>query len=443
MITINDADCIAFILISAVVWMEAAPSFADPFPQGLRDQGLAGCFALDDPKLRRTQDSNSIPILYKTKVVGSNILCSNLAGRIKAMDQECVNLKKDLGTFTCPDNQFVELVGKPICDHYEDTLGLYLAECDCLKRDRVPELADVVKACRDKASAEEQAIDRGERKEESRIMGTKDEPQKLCDLLEQYKALNITGRVFRRDMDYFTHLFSRYAVRSSWAFSMSKALDDETKRPPSPYCIYQPCRYPMSNVYHASISEFNDSVPRKCEVQDCEVNIGQYDTEGQMVVRDNIVDINCTGGKNCSLNTDRQKEIMDRIKQGTMSVDDYPYDQEDLTIKCGKFGKCQPNGRCLCDPDWTGPECRQKRVPDPKEDDTDDPLKPAKPKDAEGDVVEPTAPAPAPSTTKTATSSTATVIIVIVIGGLIGIGGLFALRAFANRKREEVANDLS
>jgi hypothetical protein len=398
------------------------PSFTDPFPQALRDRELAGCFALDDPTNRRTQDSNSIPILYKTKVVGSNILCSNLGSRIKAMDQECTNLKKDLGTFTCPDNQFVELVGKPICDHYEDTLGLYLAECDCLKRDRVPELAAVVQACRDKASAEQEAIGSGERKEESRIMGTKDEPQKLCDLLEQYKALNLTARVFRREMDYFTHLFSRYAVRSSWAYSMSKALDDDTNAPPSPYCIYQPCRYPMSNVYHVPIPDYEDSVPRKCNVQDCEVDIGQYDSTGQMVVRDNIVDINCSGGKNCSLNTDRQKEIMDRIKQGTMSVDDYPYDEEDLTMKCGRFGKCQPNGRCLCDPNWTGPECRQKRIPDPKEDDTDDPLKPAKPKDAEGDDVEP-APPPAPVKPTTSSSTSGTIVVVtLVVVGVLAIG---------------------
>ncbi len=371
------------------------PSFSKPFPKSIGDRLLGGCFALEWPASEtgtlsvENMDSNRIPILYRSKLNGRHGLCSSMVNRIKELDTEC-DVKRKEGV-QCPANQFHDLVGKPLCDYYEDELGLYLAECDCIKRDRVPPLNVVTLACRDKARAEDEAIRSGRKLEGRRVMGTAEEPSKVCDILEQYRALNIT-ETGMGEMDYFNHLLGRYMMRAAWSDSMSKALDEEDM-PPSPYCVYRPCGDIQSNLVHVPAQDFRAAVPKTCKVDMCQINIGRVGASGGvMEVRDNVFDINCSGGASCKVDDAEYQAVTERIHSGNIQEGDYTYTIQDRQLKCGKYGKCQPNGKCKCDSEWTGPECRTKREPE-EVIETDDPLKPP---DQKRQRFSP-APAPAPS----------------------------------------------
>lgn len=410
--------------------MLGEPSFERPFPAEIGGRLLGGCLALEWPSVDDGQlpvektDVNRIPILYRSKMVGRHQLCSDMANRIKELDTEC-DFKKKQGNVSCPDNQFHDLLGKPMCDYYEDELGLYLAECDCIKRDRVPALGKVVQACRDKARAEEAQIVQGTKLESRRVMGTKDEPEKMCDILEKYRAVNITENGMAQ-IDYFNHLLSRYMLRSAWKDSMATALNEDGQ-PPSPYCVYRPCGNIGSTTVHVSAQAYRADVPRNCDVSMCSINIGRVGASGgTMEVRDNVFDINCTGGAKCSVDQETSKSITQRIISGDTKEGDYTLDTRDRDLKCGKFGKCQPNGQCKCDPEWTGPDCKTKRKPEdiviP-----DDPFRPPDVKPASS---------PAPASAPAASSSTIPTWALVAGSITIGLILLLAIK-YASYSKEE------
>lgn len=401
------------------MWREkpSTMSFEKPFPPEIGSRLLGGCLALEWPadggELAVSHvDMNRIPILYRSKLNGRHQLCTDMVNRIKELDKECEEKRKQ--GVQCPSDQFHDLIGKPLCDYYEGELGMFLAECDCIKRDRVPELADVLKACRDKATAEDAQIKAGTKLESRRVMGTKDEPQKLCDVLERYRAVNIS-EFGMSQIDYFNHILSRYMLRSGWRDVMSKALD-ERDNPPSPFCVFGPCGNIDSNLVHISAQGFRRDVPRNCDVSMCSLNIGRVGASGgTMEIRDNIVDINCSGGAKCSVDQETSDGITQRIISGNTAEGDYTYTASDRTLKCGKFGKCQPNGTCKCDTEWTGPDCKTKRKAEAVVVD-DDPFRPPD--------TQPYTPAPAPAPAVSKSSLLYTLIAGASVAGVLLLLGI-------------------
>jgi hypothetical protein len=366
-------------------------TYSDPFPANL--PSLDGCLELERPReegakayAATTTDMNGFPILYRTLLSSpTSKMCNDTSGHMKRLDRECHLIDPSLKI--CKRDQYTRLLGRKVCDFYEDQHGIFLAECDCLNRDKIPTLSSVVEACRQRARAEDQRVREWEANPPARglapvrTLGTEADPEERCDMLERNQAMPPEQATDQNDL--FTHLAGRYIIRSAWKNEMETALDLEDK-PPSPYCVYAPCRLPDSSSFYVPYSEYQDAVDN-CPVERCQVNIIRrgLSATGRTSIQNNVFNINCEG-KACEPDEETKARVAKEIEEarvrelmGTTTgeagsgggsgddVDAYKVSSEDLRARCGKFGNCMPNGRCKCVDGWTGETCRQRSRPDP------------------------------------------------------------------------------
>jgi hypothetical protein len=380
--------------------MSSAPSFAEPFPAGLRS--ASGCFALETDQARIASFTNKdryAPLLYVTQL-RTRGPCKDLLTHAQYLDQQChweraapdlstpgrteqggsVSVDASLETTQvngststvqhessttgaattssqqresrCEEDQGTRLLGQKVCDFYEGSEGagwrnMFLAECDCLKRDHVPQLAEVVAACRAKAAAQALAVSQYNAQLSAGANVAMLNPPRLtvdaemCDAIEAEEAV----RVFPLDdRDYFNHLLSRYLTRGVWKEVLSKFGDAHTVESGfHPFCTYEPCRDGEDPVYFAPFSETQRAKGSCKNVAECQARITRQFVRGTVRVRDNVFRVECSGGRNCQ--------------------------SENMFPKCSNRGLCQPDGSCDCDDGWTGEDCSievRQTLPDDK-----------------------------------------------------------------------------
>jgi len=324
----------------------AAPSYAQPFPPGL--PSLHGCFALERDRSRIEAFANKdefAPILYMTKLK-TDRPCVNLTSRALDMDKQCHAERTADAASDCPTDQGARLHGQAVCDFYEGTPGawkdFYLAECDCLKRDHVPKLEDVVRACRDKVAAQ------GRVREEFNAAvaaGTFPLPpipsnisEEACGMLERSEAV----RMFPLDdRDYFNHILSRYLTRGVWATRLAEYGGDSPAVDSGwhPHCTYKPCRDAEHGIYHVPYSETERAKGTCKNVALCDAKITTQFVRGDVKIENNLLRVQCFGGESCR--------------------------SENFVQPCSGRGFCQPDGTCDCNPGWTGDNCEINSRPPP------------------------------------------------------------------------------
>lgn len=363
-------------------------SYEDPFPAAM--PSLGGCLEMEKPAAGRktyeatTTDMLGFPILYRTFLASpTSAMCRDTVAHMKRLDQEChvaTRGPRGLGPEVCERDLFTKLLARKACDFYEEQHGMFLAECDCINRDKVPTMSSVVDACRQRARAEDKAVRDWEQTSSAtalapiRSLGTAEDPEQLCDALERDNVMP-PGRATGIN-DLFTHLVGRFIVRSAWQRDLSMARDFEDD-PPSPYCVYSPCRVSDSTTFHVPYSQYTDAIAR-CPVDRCQVNIIRrgLNPTGTTSIQNNVFNINCDGGV-CKPDDETAQQVDKAIRDAEFqrlvgggdagrAVDgDYTLTDIDKTRKCGKFGRCLPNGRCQCEEGWTGEVCRQQVKPPP------------------------------------------------------------------------------
>jgi hypothetical protein len=345
------------------------PSYSEPFPAGL--PSLHGCFALETDPARRnavlTKDRHA-PILYMTRL-RTRGPCTDMRTLALRLEKQCheeharAALPGGPPPPPCTPDHTYEVLAQRVCDFYEGEgpgawKGFYLTECDCLKRDHVPPLAEVVAACRDKAAdqaAARQAYNDALAADPTNSAQLRRPPvtvdAAMCDDLEAGVAV----RMQTDDRDYFTHLLSRYLTRGLWAEALAKfgqqgAEAGESARLPSgapeaslatgyhPHCIYEPCRDAESWTYHVPYSETERAKGTCKNVAQCSARITTQGVRGTVTTRDNVFRVRCDGGAKCT--------------------------EENFVPKCSGRGLCQPDGSCDCDDGWTGPDCSTEVEPE-------------------------------------------------------------------------------
>jgi hypothetical protein len=346
---------------------------------------LHGCLALEEgDNATQLTDTADWPVLHRTRLQSTRA-CKDLFDHVRRLDRECYREKRDaaaaqqkyeddleefnrttqfLGTDAeqrrqeqapkppppppdCSDDDAIALLGRKICDGYEGVEGawkdMFLAECDCLKRDHVPELADVVALCREKVGREtrqqqdyEAALAAGS--EDLRAALTAPEvtvSAQFCDKLERREAVLVSAH--RKMADPFNHLLARYLVRRPWVEVLSKDTDGV-----HPSCLYKPCRSATEGMHHVSYPDLMDRAPCT-NISLCEASINVQYASGAVSTFDNIFRVACSGGTNCSGDTAH-------------------------SARCKNGGLCQPDGSCLCPKrpkEFTGPRCEVEVKPDP------------------------------------------------------------------------------
>jgi hypothetical protein len=336
---------------------------------------MNGCFALEDwTGAAERQDAADFPVLHMTRL-HTRKPCMDLLSHVRSLDRECWRLKREAAAERqryeaeleawqrdvagrgaqyeasrpqepppppdCPDDDAIALIGSKVCDAYEGTPGAwkdtFLAECDCLKRDHVPRLEDVVAACRVKAQEEqlaqqayEQALAAAGGASTSGYAASLVPPERTlddatCDRLQRNEGVLLPE--YRKQRDAFHHLLARYLVRRPWAEILSK--HEEALHP---HCTYEPCRDPVNGMMHVSYPDTEAAKGSCTNVARCEAQINYQYTGGTVRVYDNLFRVKCDGGTNCTGATSLQQ-------------------------KCRNGGVCQPDGSCVCPKGWTGDRC--------------------------------------------------------------------------------------
>lgn len=368
-------------------------SYDHPFPASM--PSLSGCLELEKPAAGSktysplTTDMLGFPILYRTLLASpTSAMCSNTVAHMKRLDREChlaTNATSPTTPAVCERDLFTKLMARRVCDFYEEQHGIFLAECDCISRANVPAKSSVVDACRQRARAEDRAVRDWEAAggkdanptalAPTRSLGTAEDVERLCDALERDNVMP-PGRATGTN-DLFTHLVGRYIIRSAWQRDLSTARDFEDD-PPSPYCVYSPCRVDDSTAFHVPYSEYTDAIGR-CPVDRCQVNIIRrgLNATGTTSIANNVFNINCDGGVCKPDDATRERveaaineaEVQRLVTGGGAAAEGeeqgYALSDVDRTRRCGKFGRCLPNGRCQCEEGWTGEVCRQQVRPPP------------------------------------------------------------------------------
>jgi hypothetical protein len=355
---------------------EAKPTFRQPFPAGLRS--MDGCFALETDASRIAAVANKdrhAPVLYMTQL-RTRGPCLDMGTLALALDQQCHvehhpegpasrvirneqtatdsqgaaqqarqdEVATEPAAPTCEKDSGTRLLGQRVCDFYEGSPGawtdFYLAECDCLKRDHVPPVGEVVAACR--AKVQEQAL-ATQVYNEALAAGTETSQlrrppvtvtDRMCDDLESGSPLE--ANLFPLDeRDYFNHLLSRYLTRSVWTERLAAYAAEPGHHQ---HCTYEPCRDAASGTFHVPYSE-TELAKGTCNVAQCEARITTQFVRGTVTTRDNIFRVRCSGGVNCM--------------------------EQNFVPRCSGKGLCQPDGSCDCDPGWTGEDCSVREAPPP------------------------------------------------------------------------------
>jgi hypothetical protein len=396
--------------------MATPPSFRDPFPEGLAS--LHGCFALETDMARINAVANKdrhAPILYMTRL-RTRGPCADMRTRALALDKQCHQEQEQGRAPPCTRDHGFEVLARRVCDFYEGEgpgaggwKDFYLTECDCLKRDHVPPLAEVVTACREKAA--DQALARQQYNDALAAgadLGSLRRPPisvdtEMCDDLEAGRAV----RMASDDRDYFTHLLSRYLTRGLWRESLAKYTGNggaaaEGPALPSgapaaslesgyhPHCIYEPCRDAESWTYHVPYSETEDAKGTCKNVALCQARITTQFVRGTVTTRDNVFRVRCDGGANCS--------------------------DQNFVPRCSGHGLCQPDGSCDCDDGWTGPDCSVEAEP---AEEVLPPTTPSAPDEEGKEGAADTAAAVVPQSTDSTADDGTSVVLIALVGFLI------------------------
>jgi hypothetical protein len=352
--------------------MATKPSYRTPFPADL--PSLHGCFALETDPARIEAVANKdrhAPILYMTRL-RTRTPCTDMRTLALRLEKQCYDdhaAAAAPGSTTpppaCTPDHTYEVLAKRVCDFYEGEgaaggKDFYLAECDCLKRDHAPPLAEVVTACREKATdqafARQQyndalAADPAASAQLRRPPITVDAA--MCDDLEAGRAVRMT----MDERDYFTHILSRYLTRGLWKESLAQYGRAERSANPGsrvlpsgateadlasgyhPHCIYEPCRDAESWTYHVPYAETERAKGTCKNVASCSARITTQFVRGTVTTRDNVFRVRCEGGAKCS--------------------------DENFVDRCSGKGLCRPDGTCDCNDGWTGPRCETEVRPPP------------------------------------------------------------------------------
>jgi hypothetical protein len=373
------------------------PTFAQPFPPGLAS--LHGCFALETSRARIESFAKRdlyAPVLYMTKLKTEGP-CKNMTSLGLELDKQCFSERLIRGVYVppgrqssgssteldattslsnqtgssqsstqtttqlgqeqasteelpdCDPDRATQLHGREVCDFYEGTPGqwkdFFLAECDCLKRDHVPALADVVRACRDKVASMGPVR---EQYNAAVAAGTFPLPPfpssltaEMCDALEPSDPAASPAVLMLplEDRDYFNHLLARYLTRGLW----KSQLEEYGGREPAvdsgwhPHCTYRPCKDAEDTLFHVPYGETERAKGTCRNVAECDARITTQFVRGEVTIRDNVFRVQCKGGENCKT--------------------------ENLVPRCSGNGFCQPDGSCDCDDGWTGPTCAVRTRP--------------------------------------------------------------------------------
>lgn len=345
--------------------MTTLPTYRVPFPSGI--VSAEGCFALEtDPSIVGSYDvpDQFAPVLYRTKLFTRDV-CKDLRTFGVTLDQECHVLRRDQNNQECPPDNYIAHIGQPVCEYYESR-GMFLTECDCLKRDNVPDLAVVVALCREKAAHQQELADAYNAQVAAGAdPATLTRPvmtvnAEMCDKLEAREELRMYPLTER---DLFTHMLSRYLVRASYVENIRSRLTDPSvaNDPTSGYhaaCTLRACSVPESPMHHVPYSETTTAIGA-CKVNECTAEISSTGAGGKVTIAGNLFRVNCTGGENC------------------LAVN--------FTAPCGEHGACQADGSCECDIGWTGEDCSIETNPDDVTSERDVPDDPTLPDDSPPD----------------------------------------------------------
>lgn len=420
---------------------------------------LNGCFALDElgaPGTTQLTDTADWPVLYATRLL-TRKPCKDLLDHVRALDRECWREKRDAAAarekyeadleeyrrntqaigseyraeYTgsdleseqsrntseellrqgepkppepapdCSTDDAIALIGEKICNGYEGSQGawkdMYLAECDCLKRDHVPPLSQVVALCRQKLGQEQDARQAYEAAVAANELSSGVTPPAMtvsaefCDKLERKEGVLMSAH--RKSAAPFDHLLARYLIRTPWVEVLSAEAEDL-----HPSCLYKPCRNASDGIHHVSYPDLVEAAPCT-NISLCEASINVQYASGSVSTFDNLFHVKCSGGSNCTGDTAHRS-------------------------KCKNGGACQPDGSCLCPKrprEFTGPRCETEVKPDPN-------YRPPEEGQDEGEEEEDDPkPKPAPAPAKQEKASLAPLLFVGVPIALLLLVGLFLL----------------